>query len=103
MITALALSPAMIERLGHPAAPRPERPAERVGSRSEARAIPTASELARPSLEPVSEFLVHELLAAAPELGIGSPSRRQAVAAYQAQLARRIHYSGPVIPVDLRV
>jgi hypothetical protein len=47
--------------------------------------------------------LIHELLAAAPELASAPPSRTQTVAAYRAQLARRIHYSGPVIPVDLRV
>jgi hypothetical protein len=59
--------------------------------------------LTAPRLERGTHFLIHELLAAAPELGRAAPSGPRAVAAYQAQMARRIHYSGPVAPVDLRV
>lgn len=48
-------------------------------------------------------FLIHQLLSAEPELDGSAPDRRQTIAAYQAHLARRIHYSGPVRPVDLLI
>jgi hypothetical protein len=94
-------SPAASERLARPAPPRPERPPER--SRPGPTSGAATGEIAAPRLERATHFLIHELLAAAPGLGLTPPSRSRIVAAYQAQLARRIHYSGPVIPVDLRV
>ena len=48
-------------------------------------------------------FLIHQLLADAPELDPPLPSRGTTHAAYQAHLARRIRYSGPVTSIDLRV
>jgi hypothetical protein len=97
----IAGSPVASERLGRPAPPHPEPLPER--SRPGPTPGAATDELAAPRLERATHFLIHELLAAAPELGRAPPSGLQTVAAYQAQLLRRIHYSGPVTPVDLRV
>ncbi len=48
-------------------------------------------------------FLVQQLLAGAPELGSGAPSRSAMLAAYRAHVLHRISYSGPLTPIDLRV
>jgi hypothetical protein len=48
-------------------------------------------------------FAIHQLLAARPELRGPPADLRQTIGAYRAHLASRIHYSGPVRPVDLRV
>jgi hypothetical protein len=48
-------------------------------------------------------FAIHQLLAAMPELRAPPAELRQTIGAYRAHLASRIHYSGPVRPVDLRV
>jgi len=48
-------------------------------------------------------FAIHQLLAAMPELRGPPADLRQTIGAYRAHLASRIHYSGPVRPVDLRV
>ena len=61
------------------------------------------SHLAALSLEQSAPFLIQQLLAAAPELNAARPSRRATLAAYEAHLARRIQYSGPLTPVDLRI
>jgi hypothetical protein len=101
MTVGIAGSPAASERLHRPAPPRAGRPPE--GSRPGPTPRPATGEFAAPRLERATHFLIHELLAAAAGLGMTPPSRSRTVATYQAQLARRIHYSGPVIPVDLRV
>ena len=104
MTIALAGSSAASERLGRPGALRPERPVmERARPRTGPAAAPASGRVAPPKLERTTHFLIHELLAALPELGTAPPSRPRTVAAYQAQLAQRIHYSGPVIPIDLHV
>jgi hypothetical protein len=48
-------------------------------------------------------FVIHQLLSAQPELLGPPPGRAQTITAYQAHIAKRIRYSGPVTPVDLRV
>jgi hypothetical protein len=48
-------------------------------------------------------FLIQQMLAAMPELHGPPQGLPQTISAYQAHLAKRIHYSGPVRPVDLRV
>jgi hypothetical protein len=48
-------------------------------------------------------FLIQQMLAAMPELRGPPQGLPQTISAYQAHLAKRIHYSGPVRPVDLRV
>jgi hypothetical protein len=48
-------------------------------------------------------FVIHQLLAAQPDLRGPPPDMPRTIAAYRAHLALRIHYSGPVGPVDLRV
>jgi hypothetical protein len=47
--------------------------------------------------------MIQQLLAARPELGGAPANRQKTIAAYQTHLAARIHYSGPVTPVDLRI
>lgn len=48
-------------------------------------------------------FAIHQLLATMPELRSPPADLRQTIDACRAHLASRIHYSGPVGPVDLRV
>ena len=48
-------------------------------------------------------FAIHQLLSERPGLRGPGPGPAQSIVAYQALLARRVHYSGPVRPVDLRV
>jgi hypothetical protein len=50
-----------------------------------------------------SGFVIHQLLAALPELRGPPPDMPRTIGAYRAHLALRVHYSGPVAPVDLRV
>ena len=105
LMIGLAGSSAAGERLGRPGALRLDRPppeAPRPGPSATPGAAPTSA-LALPKLERATHFSIHQLLAAAPDLGRTAPSRPQTMAAYRAQLAHRIHYSGPVAPVDLRV
>jgi hypothetical protein len=104
MMIGLAGSRAASERLGRPGALRPERPQpEPARSRPGTTATkPATDDLALPSLAR-AHFLIHQLLAEAPELAAATPSRPRTLAAYQAQLAHRIHYSGPVAAIDLRV
>lgn len=54
-------------------------------------------------LEGGAGFFVQQLLAAAPAHLGEAPAIHPVLAAYQAHLARRISYSGPVTPIDLRV
>jgi hypothetical protein len=96
----IAGSPVASERLGRPAPPHPEPLPER--SRPGPTPGAATDELAAPRLERATHFLIPELLAAAPELGRAA-ERAADRCRYQAQLMRRIHYSGPVTPVDLRV
>jgi len=105
MTIGLAGSPAASQRLGRAGALRPERPApERARPRPGATTTRSAAEqLAPPRLERATHFLIHQLLAEAPELGTAPPSRPRTLAAYRAQLGQRIRYSGPATPVDLRV
>ncbi len=89
---------------GGPGALRPERPApERARSRPGPALRPGTGELAPPKLARGTHFLIRQLLAASPELGLASPSRSRTLAAYQAQLGHRIRYLGPVMPIDLHV
>ena len=105
MTLGIANSPAASERLGRLGALPPERPAPGRAQPRSGPSIRLASGdlVAQSRLGSATRFLIHELLAAAPELGALPPSRLRTVAAYQAQLAQRIRYSGPVSPVDLRV
>jgi hypothetical protein len=104
MTIALVPGAATSERPGRLGALPPPPPApERARPRPGPAARPTSGATAPPEPGRVTHFLIHELLAAAPELGSTAPSRARTVAAYRAQLAQRIHYSGPVIPIDLRV
>jgi hypothetical protein len=105
MTFSVAGSAAASERLAGLGALRPERPApERARQRPDATTgTPAAEKLALPRLERATHFLIHQLLAEAPELGAASPSRPRTLAAYRAQLGQRIRYSGPVTPVDLRI
>jgi hypothetical protein len=48
-------------------------------------------------------FVIHQLLSAQPELRGPPAARAQTIGAYQSHIAKRIRYSGPVTPVDLRV
>jgi hypothetical protein len=107
----LAGRPVAGSRLDHPGALRPERPTSRrapsrpgatkTGSTATSATGPAPDPPAAPGLAR-AHFLIHQLLAEAPELA-APPSRPRTLAAYQAQLAHRIHYSGPVAPIDLRV
>jgi hypothetical protein len=104
MTIGLAGSSAASEHLGRPRALRADRPAPEPAQPARLRSgAATTERLAPPRLERATSFLIHQLLAAAPELCTMPPSRPRTLAAYRAQLAQRIHYSGPVIPVDLRV
>jgi hypothetical protein len=101
----VAGSSAASERLAGLGVLRPERSApERARPRPDAPTGRVAAEKpALPRLERATHFLIHQLLAEAPELGAASPSRARTLAAYRAQLGQRIRYSGPVTPVDLRI
>jgi hypothetical protein len=93
----------------HPGACGAWRPEPLAGARQPERSRPqlegpgAAARGAAHRLERGSGCLVHQLMAAAPELGPPPPSRRRMHAADEAHLAGRIRYSGPVMPVDLRV
>jgi hypothetical protein len=105
MTIGVAGSSAASERLGRPGALQPERPApERAQPRPGTTTTRLAAErLALPRLDRATHFLIHQLLAEAPELGTAPPSRPRTLAAYRTQLGQRICYSGPITPVDLRV
>jgi hypothetical protein len=65
---------------------------------------PTAAPpLVAPPSDRSAGFTIQQLLAAQPELRGPPASRPRSIAAYQAHLATRIRFSGPVTPVDLRV
>ena len=66
-------------------------------------ALPARGDLGLPRLERTTHFSIHQLLAETPEFGAAPPSLPRTLAAYRAQLAHRIHYSGPIVPIDLRV
>ncbi len=105
LMVGLAGNSAASERLGGPGVLRPDRPIpERAQSGRRAAIVASATaDLALPRLERGTHFSIHQLLAEAPELGRTAPSRPRTLAAYRAQLAHRIHYSGLIAPVDLRV
>ena len=103
MTIGLAVSSAARAR-GRPGMLPVERPAPEAARPRPAPAPKSATgDLSALRLERVTSFMIHQLLAAAPELGLASPSRPRTLAAYQAQLAQRVRYFGPVLPVDLRV
>jgi putative transposase len=83
---------------------RPAFPASRVEQAREARAPPreAAADEARRGARSAG-FTIHQLLAAQPELRARPASRPRTIAAYQAHLATRVRFSGPLLPVDLRV
>lgn len=105
MMIDLAGSAILGERVGGAGAPRPDRPsAERARpGRPATNACAAKAALAAPRLERATHFSIHQLLADAPELGRAPPSPLRTLAAYRAQLVHRIHYCGPIAPVDLRV
>jgi hypothetical protein len=76
-----------------PAAPAP----------AASRAAPAAPALVAPAFDRGTGFALQQLLAAQPELRGPPASRSRTIAAYQAHLTTRIRFSGPVMPVDLRV
>jgi hypothetical protein len=91
--------------LGLPQAlPDPHRPTRGPGNGARAPITP-APELSRsvaPSIDRAVAFEVHSLLAQQPERA--TPPRREIIlAAYQAHLAGRVRYYGPLSPVDLRI
>jgi len=92
-----AATPAAVGARAAPAAAGLGPPARDSGARPW-RPGPAGAPLARGT-----GFLIHQLLAAMPELRGPPPDRPQTIGAYRAHLASRIHYSGPVTPVDLRV
>ena len=87
-----------------PPRPRPERTDACIGRpRREPAAPLDGPDLAGAPLARGTGFLIHQLLAAMPELRGPPPDLPQTIGAYRAHLARRIHYSGPIRPVNLRV
>ena len=94
-------------RNGPPAAPSPRPPPQRAqaasGPAAGAATSPGGSDRGGAPLARTAGFVIHQLLAAMPELRGSPPDLRQTLGAYRAHLASRIHYSGPVGPVDLRV
>ncbi len=99
---------------GHAAlGPRTGPPAELHAARTppeRARPLPrpaappsAAPALVAPTFERSAGFTIHQLLAAQPELRAPPASRTRTIAAYQAHLATRVRFSGPLLPVDLRV
>jgi hypothetical protein len=105
MMIDLAGSAILGERVGGAGALRPDRPsAERARPGRPATIAGAANAApASPRLERATHFSIHQLVAETPELGRAPPSLPRTLAAYRVQLAQRIHYSGPIAPVDLRV
>jgi hypothetical protein len=104
---AIADSPAIARRSGPPAAPvaRPPPRPDHAAIGPPERTVASLGDNA-PGGAPLGRtagFAIHQLLAAMPELRGPPPDLRQTLGAYRAHLASRIHYSGPVRPVDLRV
>jgi hypothetical protein len=84
--------------------PRPERAHAGIGRPAcDPAATPGGTALAGAPLARGTGFLIHQLLAAMPELRGPPPDLPRTLGAYRTHLASRIHYSGPVMPVDLRV
>ena len=104
MTISLAGSAGPSERLDPAGALRPGRPApERAPPPAAPKPAPGSEPATLPPLARACHFLIHQLLAEAPELGRARPSGPRTLAAYQAQLAERVRYFGPISPVDLRV
>jgi hypothetical protein len=85
--------------------PPPEPPAHRAAAEpAQPRPVPRATSwISAAAPEHGAGFMIQQLLAARPELGGAPANRQKTIAAYQTHLAARIHYSGPVTPVDLRI
>ena len=103
----IADSPATARRSAPPAVPvaRPLPQRAHTAIRPPAAAA-TSSPGGDPGGAPLARtvgFVIHQLLAATPELRGPPADLRQTIGAYRTHLASRIHYSGPVRPVDLRV
>jgi hypothetical protein len=102
MILSLAGSAGAGERLAPAAARRPGRTAPQPAP-PRAPAGAATGQVALPRLARATHFLIHQLLAEAPDLGRAPPCPTLALAAYRAQLAERVRYFGPLAPVDFRV
>ena len=104
---AIADSPAIARRSALPATPaaRPLPRPDHAAIRPPAHVVASSggSDLEGALLARSAGFAIHQLLAAMPELRGPPADLRQTIGAYWAHLASRIHYSGPVRPVDLRV